>query len=116
MYVLIVDDDEDTRDAMADALEAHGFNARGAGNGKAALDVLAGSDKPFVILLDLSMPVMDGYEFRAAQLANPASAGIPVILISGEKTARLNELKPHAVVPKPIELSKLVEAIQRCAR
>ena len=82
--VLVVDDDLDIRSALIDVLEDHGFEAKGAINGRDALDKLqaAGEEKPCLIVLDLMMPVMDGRAFRETQLGKPALAGIPVLIIS----------------------------------
>src|SRR5438128_8871587 len=80
--VLIVEDDADLRDMMAQLLTIEGFSATTVANGREALDYLTRGDRPDVILLDLMMPVMDGWEFRRTQLADPALADVPVIVLS----------------------------------
>jgi CheY-like chemotaxis protein len=103
--VLIVDDDDIIREALRSALEDAGLAVRTADHGKAALETLD-MWRPDLILLDLMMPVMDGWAFREAQRAHPAAARIPVIVLSAARgLAELAEsLRPAQVIPKPFEL------------
>src|SRR4051794_9814888 len=80
--VLIVEDDEDLREMMAQMLNIEGFSTATASNGREALDYLHSTRRPNVILLDLMMPVMDGWEFRRQQQADPQIAPVPVIVLS----------------------------------
>ena len=80
--ILVVDDDADIRDSVAEVLEDAGYRVQQAANGREALDYLQASAYPCIILLDLMMPVMDGPQFRAAQQSKPTLAGIPVVVIS----------------------------------
>ena len=114
-YVLVVDDDRDIRDSLVEMLEGQGYLARGAANGVEALDVMRTSAVlPCVILLDLMMPMMDGWEFREAQLKNPAWTAIPVIVISAyndvDQQARALALD-H--LRKPLAIRPLIDAIRR---
>jgi signal transduction histidine kinase/CheY-like chemotaxis protein len=113
--VLIVDDDVDIREALAEILVQRGFAVTSAPNGAAAAHLLKGmAEPPSVILLDLMMPVMDGYEFLALRRSEPLLAAIPVIVITaahGVDRARLGDTTP--VIPKPIELSKLMSTLQQ---
>src|SRR5690349_1561300 len=77
--ILIVEDDADLRDMMAQLLLLEGFDAYAVANGREALDYLHHADAPNLILLDLMMPVMDGWEFRREQQRDPQLAGVPVI-------------------------------------
>src|SRR5512132_4356371 len=92
--ILIVEDDVDVRDALMQVLEFEGYRVTGASNGEEALAALRAGGRPSLILLDLMMPVMNGSQFRAAQLADRALAAIPVIVLSAdagleEKASRL---------------------------
>lgn len=115
--VLIVDDDRDVREAVREVLQDNGYDVREAGNGKEALDLLRGKlVRPCVILLDIMMPVMDGWQFREAQRNDPSLSEIPVVVLSagGEPTGE----SPHPLdfLRKPVQLPPLLEAVARhCA-
>ena len=79
--VLIVEDDADVLEMMDILMTSHGYETMRAGNGLEALDQLR-ERRPCLILLDLQMPVMDGFDFRRHQLADPALASIPVLCIT----------------------------------
>jgi CheY-like chemotaxis protein len=114
-FILIVDDDEDIRETLRDVLEDEGYPVRVAANGAEALAMLAGSQKPCLILLDLMMPVMDGYGFRTEQVRHADLASIPVIVITAGGAVRTKELAGTMIMPKPLSLQKLVAAVgQRC--
>src|SRR5690348_1604555 len=84
--VLIVDDDLDIRETLSEALAATGFDVATAVNGLDALGVLRGSgDRPSVILLDLMMPIMNGYEFLERRNLDPALASIPVAIATADR-------------------------------
>jgi len=113
--VLVVDDDRDIRDSLVELLEDQGYRAAGAANGLEALEVLrTGQTLPCVILLDLMMPMMDGWEFREAQLQNPAWTQVPVIVISayGDVAAKASSLEVEHL-RKPLALRTLLEAVRR---
>src|SRR4026209_1380362 len=80
--VLIVEDDQDLREMMAQLLTLEGYEAATVGNGREALEYLHGRPNPHVILLDLMMPVMDGWEFHRRMEADPTLALVPVIVLS----------------------------------
>jgi DNA-binding response OmpR family regulator len=107
--VLIVDDDPDSRTLLEIALSIAGYAVASATNGAEAL-IAAKRCSPKVILLDLAMPVMDGFAFRAAQLRDPDIARIPVICVSGRHDASCaaRELKLDACVSKPFCLDEIV--------
>ncbi len=111
--ILVVDDDSDIRETLLEFLEGEGHVVRGAANGQEALDRLRQA-RASVILLDLMMPVMDGFEFRKQQLADPALRDIPVIVVSAggncERSAR--ELGAHGCVTKPLDVTKLLDSIR----
>jgi DNA-binding response OmpR family regulator len=110
--VLVVDDDVSIQGFLVDALADEGYNVRTAANGQDALAVLH-EWQPDVILLDLMMPEMDGWQFRARQLALPAAAEIPVIVLSAmrDPTPKIRGLTPARVFVKPFDLDALLTTI-----
>ena len=114
-YVLIVEDDDDLRQAIADVLEDEGHMVRTARNGREALDYLNAHPAPCMILLDLMMPVMTGDQFRSAQLADPALASVPVVVMSASNDGaqRAETLKAQAYLAKPVPVARLIDTIQR---
>jgi CheY-like chemotaxis protein len=110
--VLIVEDDEDLREMMAQLLTLEGFNAATAANGREALDYLQESAKPYVILLDLMMPVMDGWEFRRQQQADPELAPVPVIVLSALDQGRTSGLDADAFLKKPLDFDRLLALVR----
>jgi CheY-like chemotaxis protein len=117
--VLVVDDNEDIREAMLAALEGAGYAAKGASDGAEALAMLRQDGlRPCLILLDLMMPVMDGFAFRDQQLRYPSLAEIPVVVISafGRETAA-RALGIADYLAKPIEIDRLLQLVeQHCAQ
>jgi CheY-like chemotaxis protein len=85
--VLVVEDDSDLREAILDVLESAGLGVVMAGNGQEALDALRKRGEPSLILADLKMPVMDGFEFRRRMPEIPSFAAVPVVLLSGDSRA-----------------------------
>lgn len=114
--VLVVDDDEMIRESLIEALGDHGYAARGASDGREALDLLrAPEPAPCLIILDLMMPVMDGREFREAQLADPALSQIPVVVVSANRDLQriCKDLAPQAAFKKPLPLADLLDVVQQ---
>jgi len=113
-YILLVEDNPAARAALAGLLEAEGYRVACAGDGREALARLRGSARPCVILLDLSMPVMDGWQFRAVQRQSPALADIPVILLSAEDNVHQTAAFVDAAdyFRKPVDFEGLLRAIR----
>ena len=113
---LVVDDDAVIREAVAEALEMEGYETRTAADGAQALARME-DWTPHVIVLDLMMPVMDGWHFREAQRAHPAASGVPVVVLSAsQRLAEAQEtLGPAAVLSKPFRLADLLETIDAVA-
>lgn len=113
--VLIVDDDDSIREALATILEDEGYRVASAVNGMDALKYLRSNLSPCLILLDLMMPVMDGWLFRAAQMQDPALAPIPVVVISAfSNVPRLaTDLAVAECLQKPIDLDTLLATVER---
>jgi DNA-binding response OmpR family regulator len=114
--VLIVEDDDDLRDMMAQLLSLEGFQAAAVANGREALEYLREEDAPGVILLDLMMPVMDGWEFRRRQQADPALAAVPVIVLSALDQSRAWDVAADAVLKKPLDFDRLLALVRSYCR
>ena len=113
--VLIADDDPDLRESLRLLLELHGHDVDEARNGEEALRRLAAGRRPCVIVLDLMMPVMDGWQFRRAQLQDPALAPIPVLVISAipSHMRRASELDARRIFSKPFDYDELLSEVDR---
>jgi CheY-like chemotaxis protein len=110
--VMIVDDDDCLRDAIAALLERRGYRVSCCTDALDALDQLAADSEPDVILLDLLMPRMDGWEFRVKQRRVPRWAGIPLIVLSGDTSVKAEAIHADAYLPKPIEQRVLLETLE----
>ena len=110
--VLLVDDDADERDAIATFLELEGAEVAVAGDGEEALNALQADPSRCLILLDLQMPGMNGWEFRRRQLLS-SMAGIPVVVVSGlpDLAAAIRGMSARAALRKPVELELLIGAV-----
>jgi CheY-like chemotaxis protein len=113
--IMIVDDDADVRATVAEALEEEGFEVAMAANGEEALKMLLASARPDLILLDMMMPEMDGWAFRAAQRGHPEIAAIPVIVFTacGVPRDAAAQLGAQGYLKKPLRLDELFSAIRR---
>ena len=111
--VFVVEDDLDTRDMLGRFLELEGFHVELAANGKQALERLSAGVHPCVILLDLMMPVMDGWQFRREQVRHRGLAEIPVIVVSAAGKDRLAEIDANAYLSKPVDLEQLLERVSQ---
>ena len=120
--ILIVDDDPDIRDALSQLLQDEGYDVAGAADGAAALAYLreaaAGRGaRPCLILLDLMMPGMNGWEFRAEQRRDPAIAGTPVVVITaGGSQMKASSIDAAGFLAKPIDIGELTRTIEAHCR
>jgi CheY-like chemotaxis protein len=114
-----VEDDDELRLALHDSLVAEGYEVATASNGAEALEVLRKDEakKPAVILLDLMMPVMNGWQFITAQKNDPELAPIPVVVLSavGSYVQNVAPIDVAAFMRKPFELDALLDTIHRHA-
>jgi CheY-like chemotaxis protein len=118
--ILVVEDNEDLREMMTMLLTSDGFHVATANNGRNALDQLPRVN-PCLILLDLMMPGMNGWDFRRAQLSLPHShlAKIPVVLVTAtaDPARAQRELDAIDVIPKPIDFDRVLTTVERhCQR
>lgn len=111
--MLIVDDDAVLCEPLLELLAAKGFRARAVSNGREALSVLRAGFPACVIVLDLNMPVMDGWRFRALQRADERLAFIPVVVATAlcDPPAEARKLGAVAAFQKPFEVSALLRTI-----
>jgi len=115
--VLVVDDDPDILEALAEILEGEGFEVRRARNGKEALERLE-PVPPRLILLDLMMPVMDGWEFSQQMRRRPPVADLPIIVLSADRNvgAKARDIGAVGHLAKPFELTDLLEMVRAALR
>ena len=108
--VLVVEDDLAIRESLEQILEFEGYRPISAENGEKAVEILKTGELPCVILLDLMMPVMSGWEFLQVQKTNQTLSSIPVVIVSaaGEK-ARL--ATANEFLKKPIDVERLLEVV-----
>ena len=113
--ILIVEDDLATRDALSMILQDEGYTVATAGNGQEAIDRLRQAAPPNLILLDLMMPVMDGWQFRTALARDPALAAIPVVILSadGSVQQKAATLGAAGYLQKPVDITTLLDTVQR---
>jgi CheY-like chemotaxis protein len=109
--ILIVDDEEDIRDDLAEILAVKGYSVVSSCNGREALARLRAGPAPAVILLDMRMPVMNGEEFLQAQEQDPQLAQIPVIICSGSPDTDVVVKNSVGHLRKPFELSQLLSLV-----
>jgi CheY-like chemotaxis protein len=110
--ILLVDDDHDVAEALSTVLADEGYDVATASNGREALMYLRSHTAPRLILLDVMMPVMDGYEFRVEQQRDPAIADIPVVVLTaGSMGERVAELGVTAHMRKPVDLDRLLSEV-----
>ncbi|MDP9317186.1 MAG: response regulator [Chloroflexota bacterium] len=115
-HVLVVDDERSIRDVFAEILEDEGFPVVCVTNGQEALQYLTHQARlPCLILLDLNMPVMSGWDFRLAQLADPQLSTVPVVAVSAGATVeqQAKNLKANAYLAKPVAYDALVSTVVR---
>jgi CheY-like chemotaxis protein len=114
-HVLIVEDDEAVREALATFLEVEGYPVLVAGDGEEALRQLRAQTSVGIILLDLMMPVMNGWQFREHQLKDPTIASIPVLVVTADDRAaqRAADIGAAGFMTKPIEFDQLLRQIAR---
>lgn len=111
--ILIVDDDENMLSALGELLELEGYPVEKARNGREALDRLVASrDAPGLILLDLKMPVMDGWQFLAERAKEPSARDVPVVLLSGLPYIP-NAAGVADFLSKPIDPGRVLSCVRR---
>jgi CheY-like chemotaxis protein len=112
--VIVVEDDGDVREAISEILRENDYSVLDYGNGQEAL-ACDRSSRPCVILLDMMMPVMDGWQFRAQQRNDPMLGTVPVVVLTAHADASrvAQELGAAAFLKKPVQLEALLGAVKR---
>ena len=114
--VAIVEDDSEFRNMLRELLEEAQYRVVAVANGAEALEKLRGETLPNVILLDVSMPVMDGFDFLRYRNEDPQLATVPVVLVTNAKPHERPTIGVNDVVRKPIDIDEILFAIKRyCA-
>ncbi|HEV8321474.1 MAG TPA: response regulator [Myxococcota bacterium] len=113
--VFVVEDDADAREMLSQVLALEGYFVVAAANGREALEHLRRGAQPCVILIDLMMPVMNGWEFRSEQVRDPDLAGIPLVVISGDGgiDQKAASVGADGWLRKPIDLDTLLATVER---
>jgi CheY-like chemotaxis protein len=111
--ILIVEDNADLRDSLAELLQYEGYEVARAANGQEALRYLRECPPPCLILLDLMMPVMNGWEFRKQQLLDPTLSSIPVAIVTGVRNSldQVAALDAVDYLQKPVDMSELLKTV-----
>lgn len=115
MEILVVEDDEAIRGCLTVLLEIEGYQVRSAENARDALDLLM-NFKPDLIITDLNMPVMDGYEFLEIKSRMDAIADVPVIVLSGSVETMVDEIPKerfYQFVRKPFDLDEMIDLVKK---
>jgi len=111
--LLLVEDDGELRSSLAELLRSDGYDVVGAANGSEALEYLRQAPAPDLILLDLMMPVKDGWQFRIEQKRDPNISSIPVLAISADDTPKAVAIDAEMYLKKPFQYTALLDAIRR---
>jgi CheY-like chemotaxis protein len=111
--VAIIEDDSEFRNMLRELLEEEQYRVVAVSNGAEALDTLRGETLPNVILLDVSMPVMDGFDFLRVRNDDPQLAAVPVVLVTNAKPHERPTIGVSDVVRKPIDIDEILFAIKR---
>ena len=114
--VLLVEDDKDIRDSMRELLESEGYEVECGANGQEALDVLQSlKNLPKVILLDLMMPVMDGFTFRERQMLDDRISGIPIVIVTADAqvNAKKARIGASGSLKKPVNIDDILSIVSR---
>jgi CheY-like chemotaxis protein len=111
--ILVVDDDADIREVLSEVLIESGHEVMTASNGLEALQILRDGWSPCMVLLDLMMPVMDGYLFLEEAKNDPMLASIPITVITAGRQVDVGRLEGATLVAKPIRLPVLMSLIEK---
>jgi CheY-like chemotaxis protein len=114
--ILIVDDDDAIREALEDVLSDEGYHVVGMSDGQQALTYLQAEQRPSAMLVDLWMPVMDGWKFLEAVLDDPRFSRIPLIVLTAARDQRARDLRVSEVLTKPVQLQQVLAVLERLTK
>ncbi len=112
--ILVIEDDQLISNAITEFLQEFGYHVVTSVNGKLALDLLSQMTTPHLIVLDLLMPIMDGFDFRRNQLKDPALKNIPMIVMTAHSHTeeKREEIRASHYLKKPFDMFELLKAVQ----
>jgi two-component system chemotaxis response regulator CheY len=110
--ILIIDDEDDLRDTLKLSLELEGYRCYAAANGKEGLEALERIPPPSVILLDLMMPVLNGWQFLDALRAHPSFCRTPVVVVTAF-IKQIGVIQAGDIIRKPVEMETLLEVVKK---
>jgi CheY-like chemotaxis protein len=113
--IFVVDDDIDLRETIGELLAEEGYATRLFQNGRRALDEMRAGVRPLLILLDLMMPEMSGWQFREEQLRDEALRGIPVVVMTASRGFDRSGLAASEILLKPVGILEILAAVERNA-
>lgn len=111
--VLVVEDDDAIREALEDVLREEGYDVIGAADGERALQRLRAEECIDAIIVDLWMPVMDGWQFLDKVVSDPALSNIPTLVLTAAREQRARDLRVAEVLTKPVQLHHVLGALER---
>lgn len=114
-YILVVDDDRDFREALSEVLQEAGYPVQQAENGEVALSRVA-DEAPGIVLLDLKMPVLDGWGVMERMRGDARSAGVPILILSAYGFEWESELLgAQGYIPKSVGMDEILERVRKAA-
>jgi CheY-like chemotaxis protein len=111
--IFVVDDDPDLREVLGDLLQDEGYEPFLFPNGQTALELLREGARPLLILLDLMMPEMNGWQFREEQLRDASLRDIPVVVMTASTGFDAAALRASEILKKPVGIEEILEAVER---
>ncbi len=111
--ILVVEDDFELRETVCEVLKDEGYDIKAAGSGNEALSVLKTIPVPALIMLDLMMPDMSGWEFRNLQSQDPSISSIPVLVVTAGRNLEDHPIDANEILYKPLMLDTLLTTVRR---
>lgn len=114
--IAVIDDDTDLRETLGELLSEEGYDTHLFENGRTALEALRHGERPKLILLDLMMPEMNGWQFREEQLRDSELRDIPVVVMTASRGFEGHPISAREILYKPVGLGELIDAVERNVR